>query len=142
MAGCDGEMTVKRVILEIDLGKYKSVELPIEDAKKLISHIVDTLGFEPTDVNEFHRIIRNFDMFYDIMRRRFQDYLVPSKNMNDMILGRVIVDKVKLIKEGNERRVLIVFDKRVPEDVIAEGLRNLGYDVEVKRYKLEEELGA
>ena len=122
--------------LEIDMGKYKSVELSIEEAEKLVKYVVDRLGIEPNDVNEFFRIVRNFDAFYDVMRKKFKDYLVPPKSMNDMILGRVIIDKVKLIKEGGKKKVVIVFDKRVPEDVIVDGLKDLGYDVEVKRYKL------
>lgn len=122
--------------LEIDMGKYKSVELSVEEAERLVKYVVDRLGMEPNDVNEFFRIIRNFDAFYDVMRKKFKDYLVPQKSMNDMILGRVIVDKVKLIKEGGKKKVIVVFDKRVPEDIIVEGLKELGYEVEVKRYKL------
>jgi hypothetical protein len=122
--------------LEVDMGKYKSVELTVDEAEKLVMFIVDKLGIEPNDVNEFFRIIRNFDAFYDVMRKKFKDYLVPSKSMNDMILGRVIVDKVKLIKEGGNKKVVLVFDKRVPEDIIIEGLKSLGYEVEVKRYEL------
>jgi len=123
-------------VLEIDMGKYKSVELDVEEAEKLVKYVVDRLGIEPNDVNEFFRIIRNFDAFYEVMKKKFKDYLVPAKSMNDMILGRVIIDKVKLIKEGGKKRVVIVFDKRVPEDIIIEGLKELGYDVEVKRYSL------
>ncbi|MCE4624771.1 MAG: hypothetical protein F7C35_02765 [Desulfurococcales archaeon] len=127
-------MAVKTV--EIDMGKYKSVELSVEEAERLVKYVVDRLGMEPNDVNEFFRIVRNFDAFYDVMRKKFKDYLVPQKSMNDMILGRVIVDKVKLIKEGGKKKVIVVFDKRVPEDIIIEGLKELGYEVEVKRYKL------
>ena len=128
------EMPVKT--LEVDMGKYKSVELTVDEAEKLVMFIVDKLGIEPNDVNEFFRIIRNFDAFYDVMRKKFKDYLVPSKSMNDMILGRVIIDKVKLIKEGGNKKVVLVFDKRVPENIIVEGLKSLGYEVEVKRYEL------
>ncbi|MMZ71692.1 hypothetical protein D1872_352220 [compost metagenome] len=56
--------------------------------------------------------------------------------MNDMILGKVIVDKVKLVKEGNKRIVMISFDRRVPLDVIVEALNEMGYDVEVKEYSI------
>ena len=133
----------KTITLEIDMGKYKSVELDVDEAEKLVSYVVSKLGVEPSDVNEFFRILRNFDAFYDFMKKKFKDYIVPSKSMNDMILGYVVIDKVKLIKEGNKKRVVIVFDKRVPEDIIIEGLRNLGYsDVQVKRFSLFEEVQA
>lgn len=127
-------MAVK--VVEVDMGKYKSVELSPEEAEKLVRFIVDKLGIEPNDVNEFFRILRNFDAFYEMMKKKFKDYIVPAKSMNDMILGRVVVDKVKLIKEGGKRKVVVVFDKRVPEDIIVEGLKELGYEVEIKRYSL------
>ncbi|MCE4627796.1 MAG: hypothetical protein F7C34_01415 [Desulfurococcales archaeon] len=127
-------MAVK--VVEVDMGKYKSVELSPEEAEKLVRFIVEKLGIEPNDVNEFFRILRNFDAFYEMMKKKFKDYIVPAKSMNDMILGRVVVDKVKLIKEGGKRRVVVVFDKRVPEDIIVEGLKELGYEVEIKRYSL------
>ncbi len=122
--------------VEVDLGKYRSVELDLDEAEKLLSIITEKLGFESNDVNETYRILRNFEAFYETMKKKFKDYLVPSKSMNDMILGRVVVDKVKLIKEGDRKRVVIVFDRRVPLDVIVEALKELGYEVEVKEQKL------
>ncbi len=132
-------MAGKKVI-DVDMGKYKSVELSVDEAEKLVKYIVDKLGIEPTDVNEFFRILRNFDAFYDMARKKYKDYIVPSKSMNDMILGRVVVDKVKLIKEGDKRKVVVVFDKRVPEDIIAEGLKALGYEAEVRRSEIHREI--
>ncbi len=127
-------MAVK--VIEVDLGKYKSVELDLEEAEKLLSLVTEELGFESNDANETYRILRNFEAFYETMKKKFKDYLVPSKSMNDMILGRVIVDKVKLIKEGDRKRVVIVFDRRVPVEVIEKALRKMGYDVEVRVQKL------
>ncbi len=129
----------RKAVIEIDLGKYKSIELSLEDAERLLAKVTEKLGFESNDVNETYRILRNFEAFYETMKKKFKDYLVPSKSMNDMILGRVVVDKVKLVKEGGERRVVISFDRRVPVDVIVEALREIGFDeVIVKQYKLEE----
>lgn len=122
--------------VEVDLGKYRSVELDLEEAERLLSIITEKLGFESNDVNEAYRILRNFEAFYETMKKKFKDYLVPSKSMNDMILGRVVVDKLKLIKEGDKRKVVIVFDRRVPLEVIVEALKELGYEVEVKEQKL------
>ena len=126
----------KKVVVEVDLGKYKSVELSLDEAEKLLAVVTDKLGFESNDVNETYRILRNFEAFYETMKKKFKDYLVPSKSMNDMILGRVVVDKVKLVKEGNEKRVVLVFDRRVPVEVIVEALRELGYEADVKVQKL------
>jgi len=126
----------KKVVVEVDLGKYKSVRLPLEEAEKLLDVVTEKLGFESNDVNETYRILRNFEAFYETMKKKFKDYLVPSKSMNDMILGKVVVDKVKLVKEGDKKFVVIVFDRRVPLEVIEEALRELGYEVEVKTQKL------
>lgn len=121
------------IVLEVDMGKYKSVELPLEKAEKLLSTITSILGFESQDIHETYRIIRNFDAFYEMAKKKYKDYIVPSKSMNDMILGRVIVDKVRLVREGGSRRVSIVFDRRISEETIIEALSRLGYKVEVKR---------
>jgi len=126
----------KKVVVEVDLGKYKSVELDLEEAEELLALVTEKLGFESNDVNETYRILRNFDAFYETMKKKFKDYLVPSKSMNDMILGRVVVDKVKLIKEGDKKRVVIVFDRRVPVEVIVEALKSMGYEPEVRVQKL------
>ena len=123
----------RRVVVEVDMGKYKSVDLPLEDAEKLLSLIIEDLGYESTDAAETFRIIRNFDTFYETMRKKFKDHLAPSKSLNDMIRGTVIVDRVKLLREGDEKRVVIVFDRRISEETLARALEKLGYEVEVKR---------
>ncbi|MCE4611789.1 MAG: hypothetical protein F7B17_07465 [Desulfurococcales archaeon] len=125
-----------KVVLEVDMGKYKYVELELSEAEKLIREVVGLLGFESQDANEAFRVLRNFDAFYDMARKKFKDYIVPSKSMNDMILGRVIIDKLRLVKEGDKRVVGVYFDRRVPEEVIVKALEKLGYEVEVKRLEL------
>ena len=125
-----------KVVLEVDMGKYKYVELELGEAEKLIREVIGLLGFDSQDANEAFRVLRNFDAFYDMARKKFKDYIVPSKSMNDMILGRVIIDKLKLVKEGDRRVVGVYFDRRVPEEVIVKALEKLGYEVEVKRLEL------
>ena len=126
----------KKVVVEVDLGKYKSVMLPLDEAERLLDIVTENLGFESNDVNETYRILRNFEAFYETMKKKFKDYLVPSKSMNDMILGKVVIDKVKLIKEGDKRLVVLVFDRRVSVDLIEKSLREMGYEVEVRVQKL------
>lgn len=125
-----------KVIVEIDMGRYKYVELDLDDAEKLLREVTKRLGFDSQDASETFRIFRNFDAFYEMAKKKFKDYIVPSKSMNDMILGRVIVDKVKLVKEGEKRRVGIIFDRRVGENVIKESLEALGYEVDIKKREL------
>ncbi len=124
-----------KIVVEVDFGKYKNVRLPVDEAEKLIGIVTKKLGFESNDVNETYRILRNFDAFYETQKKKFKDYLVPSKSMNDMILGKVIIDKVKLIREDRDY-VVLSFDRRVPLEVIVDALRELGYEVEVKEQSL------
>ncbi|MEB2836279.1 MAG: heavy-metal-associated domain-containing protein [Desulfurococcales archaeon] len=124
-----------KVKVEIDLGKYISVELPAEEAERLIRHLTERLGYESQDASEALRYIRNFDAFYEIAKKKFKDYLVPPKSMNDMIRGTVLVDRLKLIKDG-EKRVVVTFDRRVPLDEVLAALKDLGYEAEVVRREL------
>ncbi|MEB3816900.1 MAG: hypothetical protein LRS46_03050 [Desulfurococcales archaeon] len=119
-----------KVKVEIDLGKYISVELPVDDAERLIRRLSERLGYESQDASEALRYIRNFDAFYEIARKKFKDYLVPPKSMNDMIRGTVLVDRVKLIR-NEQKKVVITFDRRVPLDEIVEALKDIGYEAEV-----------
>jgi hypothetical protein len=125
-----------RKVVEVDMGRYKSVELTVEEAEKLLSHLSKQLGYEPQDLEETYRVLRNFEAFYDMARRKYKDYIVPSKSLNDMIRGTVLVDRLKLIKEGDQRKIVITFDRRVKEKVVVEALEKLGYEVEVKRIEL------
>lgn len=125
-----------RKIVSVDMGRYKSVEVSLEESEKLLVEVSRQLGVESQDLDEALRVLRNFDSFYDMARRKFKDYIIPSKSLNDMIRGAVIVDKLKLIKEGDERRVVITFDRRVKEDVIVEALKKLGYEADVRKLEL------
>ncbi len=124
--------------VEIDMGKYKSVRLPLDVAEKLIVDVSKRLNVESRDVMESLRIVRNFDEFYEFQQKKFKDYVVPDKDIGDMIKGAVVVDSIKLIKEGSERYVVITFDRRVKEEVIVDSLKSLGFEVEVKRMDLSE----
>ncbi len=124
---------MKRATIEIDFAKYKSVKLPKDDAERLLQVITEILGRKPNDVQETLRYIRNFDEFFDYMRKKFKDYLAPPHRADDYIKGNAIIDKIKLLKENNERYVIIIFDRRVKEDVISRALQQLGYEVEIKK---------
>jgi hypothetical protein len=124
-----------KVRVEIDLGRYISVELPADEAERLIRTVASKVGYESQDANEALRYIRNFDVFYEMAKKKFKDYLVPPKSMNDMIRGTVLIDRLKLIRDSG-KRVVVTFDRRVPLEVITEALRELGYEPEVVRRSL------
>jgi len=122
----------KSITVEIDLGKYINVELSLDEAEKFLRELTKKLGYETQDVSERLRYLRNFDVFYEVAKKKFKDYLVPPKSMNDMIKGTVVVDKVRLIKEDG-KRVVISLDRRVDINKVVETLKEMGYNVEVKR---------
>ena len=124
---------MKRITIEIDFAKYKSVKLPKDEAEKLLQALTEILGKKPNDIQETLRYIKNFDEFFEYMRKKFKDYLAPPHRADDYIRGEAVVDKVKLLKENNERYVMIVFDRRVKEDLIRKALEQLGYEVEIKK---------
>jgi len=124
---------MKRITIEIDFAKYKSVKLPKDEAERLLQSLTEILGKKPNDIQETLRYIRNFDEFFEYMRKKFKDYLAPPHRADDYIKGEAFVDKVKLLKENNEKYVMIVFDRRVKEDVIRKALEQLGYEVETKK---------
>jgi hypothetical protein len=126
------------VTLEVDMGKYKSVRVPLDVAERLIVDVSKRLNVESKDVMEALRIVRNFDEFYEFQQKKFKDYVVPDKDISDMIRGAVVVDSMKLIKEGNKKDVIITFDRRVREDVLEESLKSLGFEVIVKRSDLKQ----
>ncbi len=101
---------------------YPCIDLDLEDAKKILSIIADRLGYITSDISDTLRIIENFDESYRYAVKKFKEFLVPSKNESDLIKGRVTVDRIKLSKVGKEKRVLIVFDRRVKKELLEEAL--------------------
>ena len=122
------------VVVRIDIAKYKFVDLDAGTALKLLEALREAVSRDPSDVREVIRYIRNFDEFYEYMRRKFKDYIAPPHRPDDYIKGNVFVDKIKLYRgEHGEKRVVIVFDRRVKTSLIEEALRKLGFTVRVER---------
>ena len=103
---------------------YVYLEGDVEDLISVLEYLRDKRGRNTEDVNDAIRILRNFNTFYDILRRRFKNGLAPRKSERDLIAGRVVVDKIKLIKNG-KRRAVVVLDKRVSRDEIISVLEEL-----------------
>lgn len=123
----------KKITILIDMGKYRHVTLPVDEARELLNIIAEKLGKRTNDIDEAQRYIANFDVFYEMMKKKFKDSLAPPKSVDDMIRGNIVVDRVILAKEGDKRIVTIVFDRRVPLDSIEGALKDLGYEVEINR---------
>jgi len=115
------------VKIKVVLGGYKVVTLPIESVEPLILKVSEVSGRRGRDLEEALRIIRNFDYFYDLSKRKFKDYLIIPHDPKDMITENVIVDKVKLEYINSKKHVIIVFDKRLPIEVISKALESLNF---------------
>ncbi|NPA97315.1 MAG: hypothetical protein GXO32_06915 [Crenarchaeota archaeon] len=118
------------------IGQYVAVEIDLEGALKLLERLHEVTGKGGEDLQDTIRMIRNFDAFYEFMRKKFKDYLTPKKNISEMIKGLVLVDKIKLVKKDDGKYVVIIFDRSVPKDTIEEALKNLGYEYEVESKSL------
>lgn len=123
----------KKITILIDMGKYRHITLPVDEARELLNIIAKKLGKRTNDIDEAQRYIANFDVFYEMMKKKFKDSLAPPKSVDDMIRGNIVVDRIILAKEGDKRIVTIVFDRRVPLDSIKEALKDLGYEVGINR---------
>ncbi len=113
---------------------YIRLETDADNAIKVLKYLRDVDGKNTDDVIDALRIIENFDVFYEMMKKKFKDYIAPRKSENDLIRGRVIIDKIKLTKD-KVKRVTIIFDKRVNEELITKALNSLKIE-----YKLESEI--
>lgn len=113
------------------IGDYVGLKIEAENAVAVINLLSKSLSKGGEDVRDSIRMIEHFDTFYDLMRRKFKDYLTPRKDIGDILKKRVLIDKIKLIKKDNERTVEIVFDKSIKLDDIKSVLVNNGIEVEV-----------
>lgn len=111
----------------IDLAKSPHVELTWKKAIELLECISENIDVT-RDLEESLRIIRNFEEFYRFSRKRFEEYIAPPKEQRDVILGKVVVHKIKLFKKDSENYVEIVFDRRFDLDVIVQCLKRIGYN--------------
>jgi hypothetical protein len=124
---------MKTVSIKLDLAKYRRVELPREKALDLLNLLLTEK--EKDEIREAIRITENFDIFYDMMRRKQRDYIPLPHDYSDLLKGDVSIDKIRLEKRGNIDIVVLVFDKRFPLERLSELLKEIGYD-DVKIEKL------
>lgn len=93
------------------------IEGDLTDVYAAIEKIAGELGLTE-DIEDTLRILRNFDAHYASLRKKFKEYITPRKSERDLLSGRVVVDKIKLRVENNQRIVAVVFDKRVNQELI------------------------
>lgn len=110
---------------------YTYVEGDRVSITKLLTYLKEVYGRNTSDVNDALRILNNFNLFYDMMKRKFKDFLSPTKDEGDLIKGLVVVDRIKLFKKNGVEYVQLVFDKRIGLDFISKVLKELELDFEL-----------
>lgn len=110
---------------------YIYVEGSCDILVKLLTYLRDEYRRNTADINDTLRILNNFDAFYEIMRRKFKDFISPKKDEGDLIKGVVTIDKLKLFKKDGMNYVVLVLDKKVELNFISKVLSDLGIEFEV-----------
>ena len=82
---------MKKAIIGKALGNYITLEIDATYVPEILSRLKDLLGRGGEDVADTIRMVKNFDTFYEFMVKKFKEYLVPKKELSDLIRGNVIV---------------------------------------------------
>jgi len=120
------------ITLEKSFMGYLFMRGPKDEVLKLLTYLRDNKGRNTEDVIDAIRIINNFNVFYEMAKKKFKDYISPRKNEGDLIRGLVTVDKIKLVKSEKGDEVVIIFDKRVSDELIIDSAKAVGIEVEIK----------
>jgi len=109
---------------------YVYMDASLDEALKVLGELGRVRGFTE-DLSDAIRVLKNFRTFYDMLRKRFKEYLAPRKSESDLILGKVVIDKLRLYRVSEEDRVTVVFDKRFELSSLLEVLNSLGLKYEL-----------
>lgn len=116
----------------VDFAGSPHVVLDKESAVRLLSTLAETIG-SSRNLSESIRIVSNFEEYYRLSRKRFEEFIFPPKDPAESLRGYTVVQKLRLTKNGGEY-VEIVFDRRIRVELIKEALKKIGYvDVTVER---------
>lgn len=118
-----------KILIGTTVGQYVTIEVDVERAIEILNALKRVLNKGGDDVNDAIRMIQHFDIFYNIMHRKFKEYLTPKKDVGDLIKGNVLVDRIKLVKKNSVKYVVIVFDKSISKESLVKALNSLGYEV-------------
>jgi uridine kinase len=111
---------------------YIYLDASVDEAVKLLEGIRKELNANSEDLNDTLRILANFQAFYQMIKKRFKEFITPRKSESDLIYGRVVIEKIKLYREGGQNRVTIVFDKRFRKEDLVRVLNVLGIDYSIE----------
>ncbi|WP_440060083.1 hypothetical protein ACSU1N_02725 [Thermogladius sp. 4427co] len=123
------------VSIVIDFAGSAHLILNKEEAINLLKKIREYVG-ESNNLAESIRMIENFDEFYRLSRKRFEEYLFPPKDPSESLKGKVVIQKLRFIKDNGDF-VEIVFDRRIKIELIKDALSKIGYsEVTIEKQEL------
>jgi len=111
------------------IGDYVYLKSTPEVVARALMTLHEVFGKGGEDLEDALRIIENFDAFYEIARKKFKDYIATRKNTADLIRGRVLIDKIKLVKEGSQKHVVAILDRSIKLDDVLKTLTEAGFRV-------------
>jgi hypothetical protein len=111
---------------------YIYLDASVDEAVKLLEGIRKELNVDSEDLNDTLRILANFQAFYQMIKKRFKEFITPRKSESDLIYGKVVIEKIKLYRERGQNRVTIVFDKRFRKEDLVRVLNVLGIDYSIE----------
>ncbi|MCE4617047.1 MAG: hypothetical protein F7C32_00460 [Desulfurococcales archaeon] len=117
----------KKAKIIVGIGKSRSITLDAQEAIELLNMFVEERGLTQ-ELEESIRFIENFDVFYEVARKKHKDYLTPPQDYKALLEGRVVVEKLRLEKDEGKKRVTIIFHRSVPIEEIKKKLVAMGYD--------------
>jgi len=126
----------KTIIVKVIIGNYKYVEIPIEEAESLLQTLLENFPNKEKDIKEVARIVRNFDVFYEIARKKFKNYILIPHDTSDMLRGAVLFDKVKLVSDEEGKKIGLFFDRSISVNNVVRVLKSLGYNVSVVKSEI------
>lgn len=126
----------KSIIVKVIIGNYKYVEIPIKEAESLLQTLLENFPNKEKDIKEVARIVRNFDVFYEIARKKFKNYILIPHDTSDMLRGAVLFDKVKLVSDEEGKKIGLFFDRSISVDDVVRVLKSLGYNVSVVKSEI------
>lgn len=113
-------------LIRIDLAKTPLIELTVDEALALLKCLEEETGGS-RDLAESINILSSFDEYLRIVKRKFLDYVTPSRDQREVLEGRSIVHKLKLIERGGVKFVEIFFDRRFNVELLKKCLLKMGF---------------
>lgn len=120
------ELNNRFITIFVDVTKSPRITLELKDASKLIE-CLESEGYVSVDLLETKTILKSFDEYLRLAKRRFQDYIVPNRDPREVVEGKCIVHKVKLLVKNDLKIAELVLDRRVDLDRIKGCLERIGF---------------